>query len=479
MESQPSRPSSTRTNSGRRAPSWGGRLGERRGNGGGGEGKSRPRRPTMGLSGCALTVWAGGGRGGGGAAARAVADRTGAPRPHAPAPLSHPGSIPDDDYMADFADAESAAASDRSGGDPGARSGAGTPAPAGPPAPHAPPARWDAYFTRKRAIPVPGRGSFVVYEAVGAAAAAAGVASATTAPPSPPRPVVLCFHGAGYTALSWALVARRLSGAAPVRVLAFDARGHGETATRDDGDLSAATLAADAGALWAALVAECPAPPPVVLLGHGMGGSVAVRAAAGGAFGPALAGVALVDVTLWDAGAPTQPHILSVLGGRPPEFASYGAALEFATRSGRCRNPEAVLVSFVSMLRETTDAAGSRWVWRTPLEGAARDHWDGWYAGLDAAFLALRAPKLLLLSHRRPLEKSLAVAQAQGKLQVLALPQAGYAIHEDEPAMLADALKEFLTHFRVIDPHAAPPNADPSKAGGEAGGAGDLIGMSG
>jgi protein phosphatase methylesterase 1 len=325
----------------------------------------------------------------------------------------------------------------------------------------------------------------------------------------PSAPILLCFHGAGYTGLSFALAAAALADSG-ARVVAFDARGHGETVTDDDSDLSADTLAADAAGLWHALIAAVgPAdgspPPPTVALGHAMGGTIAVRAAAGGGLGgPAgLAGVILIDVQLWDGGAACAPHMMAVVAGRPPEFPSYAAALEFATRSGRCRNPAAVTVSFVSMLRERTDARGTAWVWRTPLE-PSREHWDGWYAGLDAAFLGLPCPKLLLLSHRRPLTAALSVAQAQGKLQVLLLPQAGYAIHEDEPGVLADACLEFLTHFRVVPKPAAaasggggfplpPPYGGGSGGGGGSGAAtpggagsprtrvasGDLVGLGG
>ena len=60
-------------------------------------------------------------------------------------------------------------------------------------------------------------------------------------------------------------------------MFAPDLRGHGATST-DGEDLDAATLVDDLAALWAAapIVAE---QPPVVLVGHSMGGALAVRAA--------------------------------------------------------------------------------------------------------------------------------------------------------------------------------------------------------
>jgi hypothetical protein len=135
-----------------------------------------------------------------------------------------------------------------------------------------------------------------------------------------------------------------------------------------------------------------------------MGGMAATRAAASGGFGPSLAGLLLIDVVLWGGGAAAcQPgvcdHMMSVIAGRPPSFENFDAAADFAARSGRCRNPDAIPVSFAAMLREETDAAGTRWVWRTPLDGTAA-HWEGWYEDLPASLLSVGAPKLLIFSHK-------------------------------------------------------------------------------
>ena len=152
---------------------------------------------------------------------------------------------------------------------------------------------------------------------------------------------MLCLHGGGYTGLSWALLARRLKGGC--RVVAPDLRCHGLTQALDEADWSAATLAGDVVALWLAMFggggsssgssgsssgsgngsggsssgssglaqgvqqqqqqqqqqrpaavggaaaaagAGAGSPPPTVLVGHSMGGAIAVHAAAlGGARG--------------------------------------------------------------------------------------------------------------------------------------------------------------------------------------------------
>ena len=62
------------------------------------------------------------------------------------------------------------------------------------------------------------------------------------------------------------------------RVAALDLRGHGHTSCQPEDDLSAETLVADVVAVWQA--AFGPEAAPTVLLGHSMGGAIAVRAAA-------------------------------------------------------------------------------------------------------------------------------------------------------------------------------------------------------
>ena len=322
----------------------------------------------------------------------------------------------------------------------------------------APPARWSDFWAHKRRIPVPSRsGAFVVYS--------------TGATASPTTPVLFCCHGAGYTGMSWALLARHLRDT--LHVVAYDARGHGETRTDDDGDLSAEAQAADAVAVWEALFKKegSSPPPPTVLIGHAMGGMAATRAAASGGFGPSLAGLLLLDVVLWGGGGPAACHMISVAAGRPPSFSSYDAAADFAARSGRCRNPEAVSVSFASMLREETDEQGTRWVWRTPLH-ATSQFWEGWYESLTETFLGVACPKLLIFSHKRPLDRALAVAQAQGKVQVLNLAQASLAIQECEAGLVAGAVGDFLSHFRIVDKKGGGPGSRTSSGGGGAGGGG-------
>lgn len=103
------------------------------------------------------------------------------------------------------------------------------------------------------------------------------------------RPVVtvLAIHGITASHVSWAPVADRLTAAPGVRVIAPDLRGRGRSATLQ-GPWGMATHADDAAAVLDALQAES-----AVVIGHSMGGFVAVALAA--QHPAAVAALLLVD----------------------------------------------------------------------------------------------------------------------------------------------------------------------------------------
>jgi pimeloyl-ACP methyl ester carboxylesterase len=195
-------------------------------------------------------------------------------------------------------------------------------------------------------------------------------------PPSPTVPVVMCLHGGGYTGLTWAIVASRLK--PHCRVIAPDLRGHGLTTTTThttydttntnnknrDSDLSLDTLASDVVAIWKSLflASSTSRPPRTILLGHSMGGAVAVKAASllltikpsiipppTPVSSSPMAGVMVIDVVEGTALA-SLPHMKAVLSNRPSSFDSLEEAVGWALGSGTSRNPEAARVSIPSML---------------------------------------------------------------------------------------------------------------------------------
>lgn len=109
------------------------------------------------------------------------------------------------------------------------------------------------------------------------------------------------------------------------QVLAIDIRGHGESKTSDDLNLSAEAVSHDIISIVSSLYG--PDPPEIVLVGHSMGGAIAVHTAATKEL-PSLAGLVVIDVvegTAMEALASMQ----SFLRSRPTHFSSLDQAIEW------------------------------------------------------------------------------------------------------------------------------------------------------
>lgn len=312
-------------------------------------------------------------------------------------------------------------------------------------------------------------------------------------------PVMLLLHGGGYSALTWALFSTEIKSRVVCQTVAIDLRGHGGTTTENDYDLSIETMATDVGDVLKEIFKdEC---PQVVVVGHSMGGAVAVHAAAGGHI-PSLAGVCVIDVvegTAMQALASMQ----SYLRGRPKNFRSLEYAIEWCYRSGQTRNLEAAKVSMPGQLKNllTGDIATNDVTDYTPIEDSlplpdkadsiqeesddepdelkinfkspgpssnshevvtqhlytwridlsrTEDHWPGWFRGLSDLFLNhIQASKLLLLASINGLDTDLTVGQMQGKFQMQVLAKCGHAVQEDAPDQVADVLASFLMRNKL------------------------------
>ena len=88
------------------------------------------------------------------------------------------------------------------------------------------------------------------------------------------------------------------------------------------------------------------------------------------------------------------------------------------------------------------------YTWRLDLFKTEK-FWRSWFTGLTNNYLAFTGPKLLILAGVDRLDKELTVAQMQGKFQMLVLPKAGHAVHEDVPDRVADALATFIQRNKL------------------------------
>jgi protein phosphatase methylesterase 1 len=148
--------------------------------------------------------------------------------------------------------------------------------------------------------------------------------------------------------------------------------------------------------------------------------------------------------------------MISILNKRPESFSSHQAAIEWAIDSSMCRCRRAAAISMPGQLIERE----GRFHWRTPL-AKSEPYWLGWYEGLSDAFLSVKVPKMLVLAGSDRLDKSLTIAQMQGKFQMVLVPNAGHAVHEDDAEKMAETLSTFIKRFRVGKPPMLFPKAPP------------------
>ncbi|XP_051919431.1 protein phosphatase methylesterase 1-like [Hippocampus zosterae] len=302
-------------------------------------------------------------------------------------------------------------------------------------------------------------------------------------------PLLVLLHGGGHSALSWALFTTAIAARVGCQVLAMDLRGHGDTLVRQSDDFSTQTMSSDVANVVQACHGEIP--PPVVLIGHGVGGAIAVHVASN-ALMPTAVGLVAIDVV--EGSAMEALHsIQNFLKGRPKSFKSLDHAIEWSVKSGQIRNLESARVSMVGQVKRCEmeeddvleragpardDAVEDRneefydrsyvnneentgtghcddegqgvYKWRIDLSKSEK-YWDGWFRGTSNLFLACNLPKLLLLAGIDRLDRDLTIGQMQGKFMMQVLPPCGHAVQEDQPDKVADAVATFLLRNKFAE----------------------------
>ncbi|XP_055012752.1 protein phosphatase methylesterase 1-like [Boleophthalmus pectinirostris] len=274
-------------------------------------------------------------------------------------------------------------------------------------------------------------------------------------------PLLVLLHGGGHSALSWAVFTTAITSRVRCRVLAMDLRGHGATSVREAGDFSTQTMSSDVANVVRACYGETP--PPVVLIGHGVGGAIAVHTASN-VHVPNTVGLVAIDVV--EGSAMDALHsIQNFLKLRPKSFKSMEQAIEWSVKSGQIRNLESARVSMVGQIKrwevEDSDPVDSQQLqfsgsgpevevehgeeffhqrdeseraepeenqgegqsvyrWRIDLSKSEK-YWDGWFRGTSNLFLSCDLPKLLLLAGIDRLDRDLTIGQMQGENKPVAL----------------------------------------------------------
>lgn len=294
---------------------------------------------------------------------------------------------------------------------------------------------------------------------------------------APPNPGTLFVfhHGAGFSALSYALTAAEIIKATggEVGVLAFDCRGHGRTRLQgvktDPVDMSIDTLSSDLVALLSTMFPRPEDMPSLVLVGHSMGGSVVVSAAHGlSAKGfNRISGVAVLDVvegTAMDA----LSVMRSVVLAHPSGFASVEDAIRWHVDSKTIANLDSARVSVPPLIEPNplfdtnapladdeqqeilddptapfpVDPQTHAYRWKADLL-ATEPYWPSWFRGLSSRFLSVKTARLLLLAGTDRLDRELMIGQMQGKYQLEVIADVGHSLHEDAPEKTARILVDF------------------------------------
>ncbi|KAI8809895.1 protein phosphatase methylesterase [Cladochytrium replicatum] len=267
---------------------------------------------------------------------------------------------------------------------------------------------------------------------------------------SPPKAVFVLVHGAGHSALSWAMASqcfKSMAGsynATDFDIVCFDGRGHGLTVTQDDANLSLERLSQDLVDVVNGLYPAPNYPSQIVLAGHSLGGSIVVDAA------PRLKNV--IAVAVIDVVEGTALESLAYMGGilrsRPKSFSNLDEAIAWSVRSNMVHSAESARVSVPPQLQKREQ--DGRYYWRTDLISSQR-YWKDWFADLSSKFLSLRAGRLLLLAGTDRLDTKLTMGQMQGKFQMIVTPESGHSIQEDVPEKVVSALLELWQRNQPLD----------------------------
>jgi len=285
------------------------------------------------------------------------------------------------------------------------------------------PLRWDLFFEQQRLVPL-SDGSMNVYTKG-----------------SNGQTVFLLLHGGGYSALTWSCLTEELTSLCDCRIIAPDLRGHGQSDFEDEIDLSLDRQVMDVIALCRILF-EGETETKLIIVGHSMGGAVAVHSAKQLAN---VVGLVVIDVVEGTAMAALS-SMRSFLSNRPQSFTSEENAIAWCLHSGTVHNARSARVSMPGQLKQTPDQT---FTWRIDL-AQTQPHWSNWFAGLSRHFLECPMPKLLVLAGMDRLDKDLTVGQMQGKFQMIVLQKVGHAVQEDSPKDLAVSIVAFAVRQRLV-----------------------------
>ena len=268
------------------------------------------------------------------------------------------------------------------------------------------------------------------------------------------------------------------------RIVAIELRGHGETRSPDDADLSSDTIIRDltrvlyklltpeyllldseplppaasttvAGAAVSAAPAgpsskeEAAITPVVFVVGHSFSGGIGAHWCSRGLV-PWLGGMVVMDV-VESVAVDAFPCMMRLVESVKDKFDTLSDAIRYAMAKSVSNMMSAVVSVPRQFCHEETGEIGSvdnfnkpgPWIHRTRLD-KTQAFWAGWYEGMTGEFLSLRAGRMLIVSSIRDLGRDMTIAQMQGKFHIVFITQSGHLLMEDNPSMVGRELAGFI-----------------------------------
>ncbi|ETO14275.1 hypothetical protein RFI_23093 [Reticulomyxa filosa] len=192
-------------------------------------------------------------------------------------------------------------------------------------------------------------------------------------------------------------------------------------------------------------------PPPMLLVGHSLGGALAIHCAnkaISQKLLPSLQGIVVIDVVEGTALDSLQ-HMPLIIDGRPKQFTHLWECIHYCVSSGMIRNHLSARLSVPPMFR--WDEQLRVFKWRTDIM-KSKPFWEDWFVGMSDLFLTIPCAKLLMLAgplflcvYTDRLDKPLMIGQMQGKYELAVMGLGvGHAVHEDTPHKVAEKLSTFI-----------------------------------
>lgn len=273
----------------------------------------------------------------------------------------------------------------------------------------------------------------------------AGVLAATRHGPAP-YPGLVLIHGGGQSHHSWRKIAAILSDQGQGS-LAYDLRGHGQSAFAQDGNYRYPALIRDLDVVIEAAGA------PAVLVGFSLGGKIAL-AAAGSLTPGRVAGIVLID------SVPRQRlagvgQVASAI--RTPE-GGFASPEEAADQLSRAQDRKSGTIDAARLKRSMRQQPDGRWKW----------HWDERFYSpeqclgvevamdyLEGAARQVSCPALLVRGGHSPIVDAQAADDLQRlipHMEMVEIASAGHQVVADAPEELASIVSAFLEGLRRASP---------------------------